>query len=44
MDKPKLDQQTGLLERSVNIQDYLVLKNIPVWGRPKGTNMFERLY
>ncbi len=44
MDKRKIDPETGLMERSVNIEDILEAKNIPSWARPKGTNLFERVH
>ncbi len=43
MDRPKIDAQTGMMERSVNIEDILEAKDIPSWGKPKGANIFERI-
>lgn len=43
MAQRKIDPETGLMERSVNIEDYLEVKDVPSWGRPKGTNIFERI-
>lgn len=43
MDRPKIDPQTGMMERSVNIEDILEAKDIPSWGKPKGANIFERI-
>ena len=40
----KIDPETGLLERSVNIEDYLEAKDVPTWGKPKGRNIFERIH
>jgi hypothetical protein len=42
--KKQLDPITGLPERSFNIEDFLEAKNIPSWAKPKGTNIFERVY
>lgn len=42
MDKPKIDPETGLMERTVNIEDILEAKNIPSWGKPKGWDLFNR--
>lgn len=33
-----------MMERSVNIEDILEVKNVPSWGRPKGSQVFERTY
>lgn len=43
MDRPKIDAQTGMMERSVNIEDILEAKDIPSWGKPKGANLFDRI-
>lgn len=40
MSNRKIDQETGLLERTVNIEDILEAKNIPSWGKPKGVDLF----
>ena len=39
-----MDPETGLMERSVNIEDILEARNIPSWGKPKGTHIFERVH
>jgi hypothetical protein len=44
MNKLKIDPETGLMERSVNIEDILEVKNAPSWGKPKGISIFERVY
>lgn len=44
MDKRKIDPDTGLMERSVNIEDILEAKNIPLWAKPKGAKLFDRIY
>lgn len=44
MSRPKIDPETGMLERSVNIEDILEAKNIPAWGKPTGVNLFGRTY
>lgn len=44
MSQRKIDPETGMMERSVNIEDILEAKNIPSWGKPKGTEVFERVY
>lgn len=44
MSRPKIDPETGMLERSVNIEDILEAKNIPSWGKPTGVNLFGRTY
>ena len=38
--KGKIDPETGLLERSVNLENLLELKNIPSWSKPKGKDLF----
>lgn len=43
MSKAKLDPETGMLERSVNIEDILEAKNIPSWGKPSGVDIFKRI-
>ena len=42
MSRPPLDLETGMPERSVNIEDILEAKNIPAWGKPRGVDLFER--
>lgn len=44
MSQRKIDPETGMMERSVNIEDILEAKNIASWGKPKGTEVFERVY
>lgn len=44
MSKPKRDEQTGLMERSIKIEDMLELKNIGSWGKPRGIDIFKRSY
>lgn len=41
--KPKFDEATGLLERTVNIEDIMEAKKIPEWGKPKGSDLFNRI-
>lgn len=36
--------EDGLVERSVDISGFLELKNVPVWSKPKGTQLFERVH
>ena len=42
-DKLPIDPETGLKERTVNIEDILEVKNVPSWGKPKGKDLFERV-
>lgn len=42
-DKLPVDPETGLKERTVNIEDILEAKNIPSWGKPRGIDLFERV-
>lgn len=39
----KIDPETGLKERSVDIASILKAANIPAWSRPKGPNLFGRI-
>ena len=41
--KPKIDPETGLYERRIDIEDIIEAKNIPSWGNPKGVDLFERI-
>jgi hypothetical protein len=43
MSRKNIDPKTGFMERSVNIEDILEAKNIPMWGRPKGQDIFKRV-
>lgn len=31
------------MDRSVDIEDYLAVKDITSWAKPKGHNIFERI-
>jgi hypothetical protein len=39
----KIDPETGLKERSVDIASILQASNIPAWSKPKGPDMFDRI-
>lgn len=39
----KIDPETGLKERSVDIAGILKAANIPNWARPTGPNIFGRI-
>lgn len=41
--QPKIDPETGLKERSVDIASILKAVNIPSWSKPKGPNLFDRI-
>lgn len=41
--KVQIDPETGLKERTVNIESILQAKHIPSWGKPKGKHLFERI-
>jgi len=40
----KIDPETGLKERSVDIASILRAANIPAWSKPKGVDLFERVH
>lgn len=40
MQKPKIDPETGLRERYVNIEAVLETVKIPSYGKPKGIDLF----
>lgn len=42
-EQPKIDPETGLKERTVDIASILKAVNIPTWGRPKGPDLFDRI-
>lgn len=42
-EQPKIDPETGLKERSVDIAGILRAANIPAWIRPKGPDLFDRI-
>lgn len=39
----KIDPETGLRERTVDIANISRVSNIAAWGKPKGKNMFKRV-
>lgn len=39
----KIDPETGLKERSVDIASILKAVNIPAWSKPRGTDLFDRI-
>ena len=39
----KIDPDTGLKERSVDIASILKAVNIPTWSKPKGPDLFDRI-
>jgi hypothetical protein len=39
----KIDPETGLKERSVDIASILRAANIPAWSKPKGSDLFDRI-
>ena len=41
--QPKYDPNTGLKERSIDISSVLRLKNVLNFGKPKGTDLFDRV-
>lgn len=42
-EQPKIDPETGLKERSVDIASILRAANIPIWAKPRGPNLFDRI-
>ena len=40
----KIDAQTGLMERTVDIEEYLEFKNIVAWAKASGKDLFGRLH
>jgi hypothetical protein len=41
--KNKIDPETGLFERNVDIESILKSAKIPEWGRPTGKELFKRI-
>jgi len=40
----KIDPETGLKERSIDIASILRATNIPAWSKPKGVDLFTRIH
>ena len=40
----KIDPETGLKERSIDIASLLKATNLPAWSKPRGADLFGRTY
>ena len=41
--RPKIDPETGLQERTVNIAAILKMGDLASWAKPRGTDLFGRV-
>lgn len=40
----KIDPETGLKERSIDIASIMKATNLAAWGKPRGVDLFTRTY